>query len=241
LAERPSGIRNVKQAVLHYHQLLGRNGTYVVFSKLHTRVAAFRQYTRETSTTPAEDELLAAKIVGRWRSGAPLSLSPEGDDPELGHDRERNNDFQFEADDPRGFRCPMSSNIRLMNPRDASIIGVMRLHRMIRRSTTYGPPLPPGVLEDDGADRGIIFVAVMAHLERQFEFIKTEWINQGLFFGAPDEKDPLVGPNDGTGQLTIPQRPIRRRLVDLPAFVVNRGGEYCFVPSLSALRWLSEL
>ena len=25
------------------------------------------------------------------------------------------------------------------------------------------------------------------------------------------------------------------------AFVVNRGGDYSFIPSLSALRWLSEL
>lgn len=52
-----------------------------------------------------------------------------------------------------------------------------------------------------------------------------QWINDGLFFGSPDDKDPLVGPNDGSGQFTIPQRPIRRRLTDLPGFVVNRGGE----------------
>ena len=91
------------------------------------------------------------------------------------------------------------------------------------------------------ADRGIIFVAAGARLDRQFEFVKTQWINEGLFFGSPDDKDPLVGPNDGSGQFTIPQRPIRRRLTELPGFVVNRGGEYCFIPSLSALRWLSEL
>jgi len=60
-------------------------------------------------------------------------------------------------------------------------------------------------------------------------------VNDGLFFAAPDEKDPLIGPNDGSNQFTIPQRPIRR-LQDLPAFVVTRGGEYCFIPSLRALR-----
>lgn len=101
--------------------------------------------------------------------------------------------------------------------------------------------LPKGVLEDDGVDRGIIFVAAMANLERQFEFVKTEWLNQGLFIGVPDDKDPLAGPNDGGDQFTIPQLPIRRRLTDVPAFVVNRGGEYFFVPSLSSMRWLSEL
>jgi deferrochelatase/peroxidase EfeB len=112
---------------------------------------------------------------------------------------------------------------------------------MIRRGTSYGPMLPDGVLEDDGADRGIIFVFAGAHLGRQFEFVKTQWLNDGIFIGAPLEKDPLVGPNDGTGSFTVPERPIRRRLHDLPPFVVTRGGEYCFVPGLRAMRWLAEL
>ena len=77
---------------------------------------------------------------------------------------------------------------------------------MIRRGTSYGPALPEGVLEDDGADRGIIFVFAGAHLKRQFEFVKTQWLNDGIFIGAPSEKDPLVGPNDGSGTFTIPHR-----------------------------------
>ena len=72
---------------------------------------------------------------------------------------------------------------------------------MIRRGTSYGPMLPEGVLEDDGVDRGIIFVFAGAHLKRQFEFVKTQWLNDGIFIGAPPEKDPLVGPNDGSGTL----------------------------------------
>ncbi|MGH2813971.1 MAG: Dyp-type peroxidase, partial [Actinomycetota bacterium] len=130
------------------------------------------------------------------------------------------------------------------NPRDAleheGSVDV-RLHRMIRRGTSYGPMLPAGVLDDDGIDRGIIFVFVGAHLKRQFEFVKTQWLNDGIFIGAPAEKDPLVGPNDGSSAFTIPQRPIRRRLQQLPPFVVTRGGEYCFVPGLRAMRWLAEL
>ena len=99
----------------------------------------------------------------------------------------------------------------------------VRLHRMIRRGTSYGPMLPDGVLDDDGLDRGIVFVFAGAHLKRQFEFVKTQWLNDGIFIGAPAEKDPLVGPNDGTGSFTIPQRPIRRRLQDLPPFVGDPG------------------
>ena len=65
-------------------EVLGRNGTYVVLRKLHTRVAAYRQYLRERATDRAQEGLLGAKMVGRWQSGAPLALSPDGDDPDAG-------------------------------------------------------------------------------------------------------------------------------------------------------------
>jgi len=220
--------------------VLGRNGTYVAFRKLHTRVAAFRQYLRERAASPADEELLAAKFVGRWPNGAPLSLAPERDDPTLGADGQRNNAFMY-GDDSRGLKCPFGAHARRMNPRDSVVVGEVQLHRMIRRGTSYGPPLPTGVLEDDGAERGIMFAFVGAHLARQFEFVQTQWVNDGRFIGAPSEKDPLIGSNDGSGQFTIPQQPIRRRLQGLPAFVVNRGGEYCFMPGLRALRWLADL
>ena len=83
---------------------------------------------------------------------------------------------------------------------------------MIRRGTTYGPQLPPGVLEDDGADRGLMFAFVGAHLDRQFEFVQTEWINEGKFIGAPDgARTRWSGPHE-PGEFTVPQVPIRRRL-----------------------------
>ncbi len=224
-------------------EVLGRNGTYLVFRKLHTRVASYRQYLRAKAANREDEAMLAAKMVGRWPSGAPLALAPERDDPALGADPDHNNDFGY-ADDLRGFKCPAGAHARRANPRNAldhEMSVDVRLHRMIRRGTSYGPMLPEGVLEDDGAERGIIFVFAGAHIKRQFEFVKTQWLNDGIFIGAPAEKDPLVGPNDGFGTLTIPKRPIRRRLRDLPPFVVTRGGEYCFVPGLQALRWLGEL
>jgi Dyp-type peroxidase family len=222
-------------------EVLGRNGTYVVFRKLHQRVALFRRYLKENSTSPSDEELLAAKMMGRWRSGAPLALSPFQDDPQLGADPRRNNDFLYQEDDPTGFKTPGGSHIRRTNPRDAVIAGVARMHRMIRRGTAYGPPLPEGVLEDDGADRGLMFAFVGAHLGRQFEFVQSQWINDGVFFGAGSTKDPIAGANDAGGDFTIPRRPVRMRLQDLPRFVVTRGGEYCFMPGLRALRWLANL
>lgn len=224
-------------------ETLGRNGTYVALRKLHQRVAAFRQFLKASSTSPEEEEMLAAKMMGRWRSGAPLALCPHRDDPELGANPSLNNDFLFHEDDPKGLKTPPGSHIRRTNPRDAFGAGgpMVRIHRMIRRGTSYGPPLPEGVLEDDGADRGLMFLFIGAHLRRQFEFVQSLWINDGELIGAPTEKDPIAGTTSGTGDFTIPRWPVRRRLQGLPQFVVTRGGEYCFMPGLRALEWLGAL
>ncbi|GID91175.1 Dyp-type peroxidase [Amorphoplanes digitatis] len=221
--------------------VLGHNGTYVAVRKIHTKVAAWRQHLRANSSGAEDEALLAAKMVGRWPSGAPLTLAPDHDDRELGADPHRNNDFLYRENDKHGLRCPAGAHIRRVNPRDADIIGDARMHRLIRRGTTYGPPLPEGVTEDDGADRGLIGVFTGAHLDRQFEFIKAEWVNDGNFIGYPGEQDPVAGHHDGTGTVTIPDKPIRRRLKNLPSFVATRGGEYCFLPGLRALRWITEL
>ncbi len=222
-------------------EILGRNGTYAAFRKLHQHVAVFRRYLKDNATGPEDEELLAAKIMGRWRSGAPLALSPTRDDHGLGTDPHRRNAFGYEHDDPVGFITPGGCHIRRGNPRDAAVAGEPRLHRMIRRGTVYGPPLPDGVLEDDGAERGLMFAFIGAHLGRQFEFVQSQWMNDGVFFGAGNAHDPLIGSGDGPDDFTIPRRPLRRRLRALPRFVVTRGGEYCFIPGLNALSWLGDL
>jgi Dyp-type peroxidase family len=234
----PDELRGVQQTT---PEIVGRNGTYVVFRKLHQRVADFRRFLQTNSKSLDEEELLAAKMMGRWRSGAPLALCPFHDDPELGADLHRNNDFMFEEDDKAGLKTPGGSHIRRCNPRDASIAGVARIHRMIRRGTAYGPLLPEGVLDDDGADRGLMFAFVGAHIGRQFEFVQSQWVNDGVFFGAGDDKDPIIGSNGNAGSFTVPRKPVRRRIQGIPNFVVTRGGEYCFIPGLRALRWLADL
>ena len=85
-----------------------------------------------------------------------------------------------------------------------------------------------------------MFAFVGAHLDRQFEFVQTEWVNDSKFFGGSESQDPIGGTGE-TGVFDFPKRPIRGRLQGLPRFVVTRGGEYCFLPGLRALRWLSEL
>jgi hypothetical protein len=86
-----------------------------------------------------------------------------------------------------------------------------------------------------------MFAFVGAHLGRQFEFVQSQWMNDGVFFGAGSARDPIAGSYDGPHDFTIPRRPLRRRLQSLPRFVVTRGGEYAFMPGLTALRWLGDL
>ena len=223
-------------------QELRQNGTFMAFRKFRMDVAAFRRYLRAQASSPEEEELLAAKMVGRWRSGAPLVLAPDQDNPELGSDRNRNNVFSY-TDDMKGLKCPFSAHMRRVNPRDAlkDEVVAVNLHHFLRRGTNYGPPLPEGVLEDDGAERGGVFLLIGAYLKRQFEFIQSQWVTDGNFISHGTEQDPLIGNNDGDGVFTIPQRPARRRLRGLPQFVTVRGGEYCFIPGLRALRWLAAL
>jgi Dyp-type peroxidase family len=221
--------------------VLGRNGTFVSFRKLHSNVAAFRRFLRENATAKMSEEFLAAKMVGRWPSGAPLMLAPEQDAPEMGSDLQRMNNFSY-AEDPKGLRCPMGAHIRRMNPRDThmQVLTNVKIHRIIRHGTRYGPDLPENVWEDDGQKRGIFFIFLSAAAPQTFEFLKKEWINAGNFVGLGMEQDPIAGAHEDKGMFTIPARPIRRRLQGLERFTVTRGGEFGFVPSLSALRWLAS-
>lgn len=222
--------------------VLGRNGTFLGFRKVHTRVAAFRRFLRANATDGMSEERLAAKMVGRWRGGAPLDLAPDADDPDLGADLTRTNRFDYSSD-PGGVKCPMGAHVRRMNPRatELTVMTDVKLHRILRHGATYGPPLPEGSVDDDGVDRGIFFIFMSARATETFEFLKSEWINNGNFVGLSREMDPIAGANDGSGTFTIPRRPIRRRISGLDRFTITRGGEYAFMPSISALRWLGAL
>ena len=224
--------------------VLGRNGTYVGLRKYQSRVGAFNRFLHANGSTEEERELVAAKLVGRWRSGAPLTLAPERDDPALGADPRRNNDFSY-ANDARGQQAPLGCHIRRMNPRDSELTRLTdtNIHRLIRRGTTYGVPYDANALstEDDEVPRGAIFLFISAKAMATMEFLQQEWINDGNFIGAGDERDPIIGRQEDGATFTIPRKPVRRRLQGIETFNVLRGGEYFFMPSLGALKWVSEL
>jgi Dyp-type peroxidase family len=218
--------------------VLSRNGSYMAYRRLQEHVGAFRDHLRANADTPEGEELLAAKFMGRWRSGAPLVLAPDKDDPELGADPTRNNDYNYKEMDPLGYACPLGSHARRLNPRDTA--HNMNRRRMIRRGATYGPALPDDA-PDDGVDRGIAAFIICADLIRQFEFAQNVWINDKTFHELGNEHDPICGTQDGTLGFTVPKRPIRKVHKGLPAFTTLQGGAYFFLPGMNALRYLAAL
>jgi Dyp-type peroxidase family len=220
-------------------EILSRNGSYMAYRRLQQHVGAFRDFLlHQGGQRPEDQELLAAKLMGRWRSGAPLLLAPEKDDPALANDPKRNNNFDYASMDPKGYAVPLGAHIRRLNPRDTA--ANIQRRRMIRRGATYGPPLPEGATED-GVERGIAAFVICASLVRQFEFAQNVWINDPTFHELGNEHDPIIGTQNGTFDFTIPKRPIRKRINGLPAFTTVKGGAYFFVPGLNALKYLAAL
>ena len=217
-------------------EVLSRNGSFMAYRRLEEHVGKFRDFLRANGKTHEEQELIAAKLMGRWRSGAPLVLAPNKDDPELGADLQRNNNFNYKREDPLGYAVPLGSHMRRMNPRDTA--ANMNRRRMIRRGATYGPHLPEGTPED-GQERGIAAFVICGSLIRQFEFAQNVWVNDRNFHELGNERDPIIGTQDGTLEFKVPKRPIRRKITGLPAFTTVRGGAYFFLPGLKALRWLA--
>src|SRR5256886_9549526 len=236
----------------------GRNGSYLVFRQLAQDVRGFWRFvdaaTRNGDGTPNADARLklAAKMVGRWPSGAPLAEAPERDNPELAE----SNAFGYQATDGAGAKSQIGANIRRTNPRDSlppspgtkDSLAINKRHRIIRRGRPYGEPLaqpldPDKVLTSDGptADRGILFLCLNANISRQFEFIQNTWANSPHFAGLYSDSDPLIGDRrHGGDSFTVPGTPVRRVIKGLPRFVHVRGGAYFFMPGIRALRFLSR-
>ena len=258
-------------------RLLARNGSYMVYRKLHQNVATFDAYLEaQGSKFPGGKELLAAKFAGRWRdNGAPLTRAPDTDakarfDAEFaatdsaGRDRLLS-DWDFDQD-MSGARCPFGAHIRRCNPRSSlemihepgDLPGSLKRsvgafdtpgaltnrRRLLRRGLTYGRVLDRS--RDDG-NHGIVIMIINADIDRQFEFVQQQWMNYGNDFKAGNDKDILLG-NHGVdekmpGKAVIPTDPAGDGapffLANIPRFVETRGGEYFFVPSLTALRMIA--
>ena len=225
--------------------LLARNGTFMAYRKLHQNVATFRKYLDETSARyGGGKEKLASKFIGRWRDGTPVELSPDRPDPAIVKDDSQNTNFTY-GDDSKGARCPIGAHIRRVNPRDAFGFNgqLINRRRIMRRGMPYGEYVPEGEPVSDSDDRGIIFMALNASLFRQFEFVQQQWIEYGNDSHQGNDKDFLLGNHEGKGEFVVQGTadPGNPPFIcgGLPNFVELRGGDYFFIPSLTALQMIA--
>jgi Dyp-type peroxidase family len=204
----------------------------------------------------AGNEWLAARMIGRWRSGASVDKCPMK--PISTPDGEPDNDFDY-SDDPDGYTTPLFSHLRKTNPRGGLVDGervdekFMDARRIMRRGAPYGQPFDP-TSDDEAASpdasRGLLFVCYQADLVGQFEFIQADWVNDPDFpHGRTAKPGPdamisgkLSDTNDGKVSFeshSSAGEPMTTTL-SLSQFVRTRGAVYAFAPSLSTLARLAE-
>lgn len=205
---------------------------------------------------------LRAKLAGRWSDGVPLTAAPNYEDweafnrryPEegdLGGQSERGRrlvEIHFRKDRD-GFACPVGAHTRRMNTRDmldpvgrdpdpkARMGSALNNRRRILRRG-----LPYGHADADDGEHGIVMMAVCANLSRQFEFVQQQWANYGLDFNVGNDSCPMIGNHGPDAKFVIPADPATGNppfiASRLPQFVSTRGGDYFFVPSMTALRMI---
>jgi deferrochelatase/peroxidase EfeB len=155
--------------------------SFLVFRKLQQHPERFRAAMasagQAAGVTPDE---AASRAVGRYRDGTPRAEATPGSW----------NDFTY-ALDPAGARCPVSAHIRVVNPRAST-----DRHRLIaRRGMPYR--------SIDGDEVGLLFLAFMADVEGQFEWMQRRANGSG---------DRIAGQTGGAAPVTM------------------RGGDYFVVP-----------
>ena len=235
---------------------LGLNGSFAVFKMTETDVVGFENFL-QSNKDKIDPELLAAKMCGRWRNGVPLALSPDTDSPPGGISPEQLNDFEYvNADgsgDPKGMRCPVGAHMRRINPRGQPVTGQghpggsNNTHRLIRRGMPYGPVYDP-TQPYDGIERGLLGYFINSNIENQYEFVLSQWVNDSEFAGAvrlhPKSKDPMIGTQDPADSIFVIPQPDGApaiKVTGLSTFVATKAAAYCFLPSITAIKFIAGL
>ncbi|KAF5375783.1 hypothetical protein D9757_008980 [Collybiopsis confluens] len=168
-----------------------QDGSFLAFRQLKQLVPEFDQFLLDNAlsepnfTLQENAELLGARMMGRWKSGAPIDLTPLADDPVLANDTNRNNNFNYTHPNfditTDQSHCAFSAHVRKTNPR-AGIPGGFPFH-IVRAGIPYGPE----VTSDESAsntsstdaslERGLAFVAYQSSIGEGFAFLQKTWAN----------------------------------------------------------------
>lgn len=249
---------------------LAKNSSYAAFRILEQDVAGFEAFLSEYAAQAGIDvEMLAAKVCGRWRNGNPLELAPDAPGTVL--PMSKLNDFTYVSsdaaqDDTLGLKCPIGSHLRRNNPRNEAVVGTDSTHhRIVRRAMPYGPPYDPAHPDSASAStpRGLIGYFINASLSNQFEFLTSQWNLDSAFVKSASGpggssagnavfnisgEDVFLGVNDPASSsftLSTPGAPGKKNnntvLTGFSRMITTRGGVYCFLPSVSGLRYLAQL
>jgi Dyp-type peroxidase family len=219
------------------------NGSFHVIRRLAQDVpgwwAQAEAQAQQTNAPSLTSDALAAKLVGRWRSGTPLAHAPDSD-MRSGHLSDDDNDFEY-SDDPDGLKTPRFAHIRKAYPRDQANPGEgeAERHRIMRRGIPFGLPFDPALGRGFGVDaeRGLVFAAFMASIEKQFEFIQQQWVNATNFPADADGIDPVIGTG---GAVALKRNGIADQPLNFMQFVTTEGALYAFAPSLPTLQLLAS-
>lgn len=228
---------------------LVRDGSYGIFQWVYQDVAAFESFLTANAAKVANGlppaqarEWLAAKMMGRWRDGTPLALSPDSPDDQLSDATE----FGY-ANDQMGLRCPLNAHVRIANRRDQDLDDVVAPTfraggpHLLRRGMAYGPELVGEV--DDGKDRGLVGMFLCSNPRNQF-FILMNWINKADFSPvfSPSRlrwQDMMMGDRSTPGAVAkgaIPTKSGEILLEGLPQFIKVQGTVVTLFLGITGLR-----
>ena len=249
--------------------ILTLDGSYLVFRRLRQDVPAFnQQVARLANELGWSHDLTGAKLVGRYKSGAPIEQrkfqplpyvppsedpgNPDHGNPALGNNSALNNNFEF-GNDPQGRICPVGAHIRKAYPRDEltpsgaeDSESDTQTRRMLRRGIPYGAPFVPYDPNSDKVDRGLLFICYQNSIESHFEFVQKSWVNNAKFLpaapGTPGSPSLTVDAGEDPIIAQSAQAPFlldpARKPVAIQHFVSTTGGEYFLSPSIDVLQKL---
>ncbi|KAF5347724.1 hypothetical protein D9756_010307 [Leucocoprinus leucothites] len=242
-----------------------KDGSFLVFRYLFQKVPEFNNFlqanalkkdpiTSNDLDETAGSDLLGARLVGRWKSGAPVDITPFKDNLALANDKNRRNNFEFADEFRDNNKCPWASHIRRTNPRADVRQAPIAPRRIMRRGIAFGPEVTPEEKTSGTTQqgRGLLFACYQANITNAFQFIQKNWSNNPTFpFIGKDilpgfipGVDPLIGqvkgPREMTGHDPLTANDPDQTPLSMETFILPRGGAYLFVPPIKLLRELNK-